>query len=339
MRIKPEQLARHLEKALAPVYVISGDEPLQVGEAADQLRHAAKEQGYTVREVMTVEANFEWQMLLAEAANLSIFADKKLIDLRIPNGKPGSEGSKALVEYASQAPQETLLLITLPKLTAATQKSKWFQALEKAGVFIQVWPLQGNELLTWLQRRSQHKGITLDVDAAKLLASRVEGNLLAAAQEIEKLYVLYGKQTVSRQLIEDAVSDSARFDVFKLTDSLLEGNPKRILKILSGLKAEGIAEPVVLWAISRELRTLYNFQAELKNGTRPEQLFTKLQIWDKRKQWVSQAAQRISALQLKSMLLECAEIDAMVKGQKPGKHWFALEILCLRCSRVKGFGN
>ncbi len=335
MRIKPDQLSRHLcEVPLAPIYLVSGDEPLQSGEAADQIRLAAKQAGFVAREVMTVEANFEWQSLTAEAANFSIFSDQKLIDLRIPGGKPGTEGSKALVQLADNNPQDTLLLISLPKLTASVQKSKWFQALEKAGVFIQVWPLQGHELISWLQRRCQKKDMRLEPDAAKVLASRIEGNLLAAAQEIEKLYILHGGQTITRQLIEDAVSDSARFDVFKLTDSLLEGKPKRILKILHGLRAEGIAEPVVLWGISRELRTVYNFQAELKNGARPEQLYSKFQLWDKRKNLVSQAVKRMPSEHLKKLLADCAEIDAMIKGQKAGDSGFALELLCLQFCKV-----
>lgn len=330
MRLRLEQLPTDLRKKLHPVYLLCGDEPLQLGEAADEIRAYAKQAGYTVREVLNAEGNFDWQRLLVEADSLSIFAEKKIIDLRLPSGKPGNEGAKALLEYCSHLPPETLLLITCGKLSPQAQKSRWFQALDKAGAVLQVWPLQGATLVQWLQRRSQKKGMHIDPDGLKVLASRIEGNLLAAAQEIEKLYILHGDNAVSAHDVEQLVADSARYDVFKLMDSLLPGRINRAAKILQGLKAEGIAEPVLLWALSREARNLFNIKTDLAQGGPKDSVFAKHQVWDKRKQLVGTALKRLSLTQLEDILLLCARADRQIKGQSPGDSWETLFEICQR---------
>lgn len=333
MRLRPEQLSTALQKSLAPVYFISGDEPLQLGETADEIRSAAKKAGFSVREVLSVESGFEWNALRQEAGSFSIFAEQKIIDLRIPSGKPGTEGAKALVEYCDLLPADTVLLISAGKLPGSAQKSRWFQALEKVGVVIQVWPLQGFELLQWLQRRSQKKGMQVDAQALKLLASRIEGNLLAAAQEIEKLYILHGSHPISRQAVENLVADSARFDVFKLLDSLLLGQNNRAIRILHGLKAEGVAAPVVLWALSREARNLFNIKIELNQGGNKQSVLKKYQIWDKRKQMVNTALNRLKHTDIEEIILLCAKADRQIKGQLQGDCWESLfSITQLFCS-------
>ena len=295
MRLKVEQLGAALQKTLSPVYLISGDEPLQLGEAADDIRQAAKQAGYTTREVIVIENGSEWHQLTAEAESLSIFSDKKLIDLRLPSAKPGADGGKILTAYCRHLPQDTVLLMTAGKLESAALKAQWFQALDGVGVIVQVWPLQGPELLHWLQRRAERKGMRFDADAVKSLAARIEGNLLAAAQEIEKLYILHGHTCISKTMVEEDVADSARFDVFKLVEALLSGKLNRAIKILNGLKAEGIAAPVVLWAVSREARALFNIKAELRQGGHQEAVFKKYQIWDKRRQAVQEALTRLKS--------------------------------------------
>lgn len=330
MRLKPEQLKAGLQKSLLPVYFISGDEPLQLGEAADLVRVAVRQAGYSVREVISVDQGNEWPQLAVEADSLSIFAEKKLIDLRLPSAKPGSDGSKTLIAYCQNLPTDTVLLITAGKLDSASQKTQWFQAIEKVGVIVQVWPLQGQELLHWLQRRAEIKAMRLDSDAAKILAARIEGNLLAAAQEIEKLFVLHGPSAISRGMIENAVADSARFDVFKLTDALLVGKLNRVVKILNGLKAEGVAAPVVLWALSREARALINLKLELKQGAHQEAVFKKHQIWDKRKHAMHEALQRLSITQMQSLLLTSAKADQQIKGQLVGDGWDSLFEICIQ---------
>ena len=197
MRIKPEQLSAALQKGLMPVYFISGDEPLQLGEMADAVRKTARKAGFENREIISAETGFEWNQLALLADSLSIFADKKIIDLRLPSGTPGTDGAKALIAYCDRLPEDTLLLITAGKLASGASKSRWLEALDKVGIVIQVWPLEGQDLIRWLQQRMQQRGLNAETDGLRILASRIEGNLLAAAQEIEKLYVLYGMQEPS----------------------------------------------------------------------------------------------------------------------------------------------
>ena len=333
MRLKLEQLEGALQKTLQPVYLVSGDEPLQLGEAADAIRAAAKQADYNVREVIGIDQGNEWPQLSVEADSLSIFAEKKLIDLRLPSGKPGADGSKALLAYCQHLPADTILLITSAKLDAAAQKSQWFQAIESVGSIVQVWPLQGQELLNWLQRRAERKGMRLDSDAVKSLASRIEGNLLAAAQEIEKLYILHGSVKIDKSMIEEAVADSARFDVFKLTDAVLAGKFNRSVKVLNGLRLEGVAAPVVLWALSREARVLFNVKSEIRHGGHSESVFKKHHIWDKRKHLIQEALQRLSAAQLQTSLVLCAKADKQIKGQLAGDGWDTLFEICLQFCR------
>lgn len=328
MRLRLDQLDGALKK-LTAVYLISGDEPLQSGETADAIRKAAKQAGYTTREIFSVETGFEWNELFVAANSLSLFADKKLIDLRLPSGKPGTEGSKVLSEYCQRLPEDTLLLITAPKLTAATLKSKWCQSIDKAGTIIQIWPLEGADLVQWLQRRAQKRGLQIAPDGIRVLASRIEGNLLAAAQEIEKLYILYGESAISKQAVEGVVADSARFDVFKLTDCVLAGRVSRAIKILNGLKAEGIAAPVVVWALAREARLLMNIHSALKQGQNRELVFKKNRLWDKRKQLVNTAIMRIKKPQLQQVLLLSSKADRQIKGQEEGDYWETLVSICL----------
>jgi len=329
MRLKAEQLAAALSQKLAPLYFITGDEPLQLGEAADAVRAAARRHDYRVREVIGIDTGHEWHQLSSEADALSIFADKKLIDLRLPSGKPGQEGAKALQAYCERLPDDTVLLITAGKLESSAQKSQWLKMLDDTGVIVQVWPLQGPELLNWLQRRAERKGMHLDNDAAKSLAARIEGNLLAAAQEIEKLFILHGPIRISKGMIEDDVADSTRFDVFKLNDALLAGKLNRSIKILHGLASEGTAAPIVLWGISREIRTLYALKFELKHAAHQDAVFKKFQIWDKRKQMVLDALRRLDTRHLQRLLSRCADIDRQIKGQATGDVWEGLFDLCL----------
>lgn len=329
MRVKPEQIAAALQKGLAPVYFISGDEPLQLGEMADAVRAAARKAGYDLREVLVADAGFSWNELTQAAGSLSIFADKKIIDLRLPSGTPGAEGAKALIAYCERLPEDTLLLITAAKMAGSSLKTQWFQALDKVGCVIQVWPLEGKDLLRWLQQRMQRRGLQAETEGIKILASRIEGNLLAAAQEIEKLYVLYGAGQISHQQIFDVVADSSRFDVFKLMDSVLAARVDRIFKILSGLQAEGVAAPVVLWALIREARVLARIKQALSQGQNKAQVFKNNQIWDKRQQLVGEALKRLSDSDLNNILVLSAKADRQIKGQQQGEPWETLLAVCL----------
>lgn len=337
MRIRADQLENVLQKDLAKVYFISGDEPLQLGEAADAIRMMARKAGYGNREILSVEKGFSWHQLGQAADSLSIFSERKLIDLRIPEGKPGTEGGKAITAYCEKPPDETVLLIISGKVAKSAQKARWFQALDKAGVIIQVWPMEGRNLLQWLQRRFQSLGMQVDQQGINILASCIEGNLLAGAQEVEKLYVLYGAGRLSHQNILDAVADSSRYDVFKLVDSVLSGKIDRASKILQGLKGEGIAEPVVLWALAREARVLLKIKALLCQGENKESVFKNNQVWDKRKALVDSAMNRLARKDLEQVLLLGAKTDRQIKGMQPGDPWETLLFICQVYTSCKGY--
>jgi DNA polymerase-3 subunit delta len=339
MRLKPEQLSAALQKGLMPVYFITGDEPLQLGEAADAVRKAARKAGFENREIMSAETGFEWNQLAFSADSLSIFADKKIIDLRLPSGTPGTDGAKALIAYCERLPEDTLLLITAGKLASGALKTRWLEALDKMGVVIQVWPLEGQDLIRWLQQRMQQRGLNAETDGLRLLASRIEGNLLAAAQEIEKLYVLYGTGNLSNQQIFDVVADSSRYDVFKLMDSVLSASVNRIFKVLSGLRSEGVAAPIVLWALTREARVLIKIKQALSQGQNREAVFKNNQIWDKRKQLVSNALNRLSDSDLNSILVLSAKADRQIKGRQQGDAWETLLAICLMFASTQIMAN
>jgi DNA polymerase III subunit delta len=334
MRIKAEQLSSTLKKGLAPVYLISGDEPLQLGEAADAIRLAARQADYNSREVFSVETGFVWNQLATAADSLSIFSDKKIIELRISGNTLGTEGAKALTAYCERPPQDTLLLITIGQLKKDSLKASWLESIDKAGVVVQVWALEAQDLLNWLQQRLQQRGLQLDSNDVKLLATRIEGNLLAAKQEIEKLYVLYGAAKLSSAQIDHAVADSSRYDVFKLLDAVLSANINRLIKILSGLRAEGIAAPVILWALTREARTLIKIKLALAAGQHKDAVFRNNQIWDKRKALVDKALNRVKLSQLDQLLVLCAKVDRQIKGQQTGDAWQTLLEICLQFASV-----
>jgi DNA polymerase-3 subunit delta len=335
MRIKPEQLKSSLQKKLMPVYFLTGDEPLQLAELADAIRQSAKDSGFENREILSVDHSFQWHELAFAADSLSIFSDKKVLDLRLPSGSPGIEGSKALINYCERIPEETILLITAGKVSSSTFKAKWMDAIDKKGVIIQVWPLDGQDLLRWLDHRMQQRGISTDSEGLRILASRIEGNLLAAAQEIEKLYVLYGTGKLSNQQIFDVVADSSRYDVFKLIDAVLSSDINRILKILTALRSEGIAAPIVLWALTREARTLIKIKTALSQGQNKETVFTANQIWDKRKQLINNALNRLNDNQLNGILVLSAKADRQIKGQEQGDIWELMLVICLKFTSIE----
>ena len=330
MRLNLARLKGHLNQGLKPIYLITGDEPLQKGEAGDNIRLTAKNAGYLNREIFSVEGNFNWNQVSLAADNLSIFADKKIIDIRVPTAKLGIEGSKMITAYCQQPADDTLLIISIAKLTSASLKSRWVKAIEKIGVITQVWSLTGQDLMSWLQQRLSQRGLQLDQTGIKILASRIEGNLLAASQEIEKLYVLYGQGSLTSAQVQAVVADSSRFDVFNLTDAVLSGRINRTIKILHGLRAESVVAPVVLWALTRELRCLL----ELKTAMNKEQVFRKYHVWDKRKQLINKALMRLNLIDLQQAVILSAKADRQIKGQQSGEPWETLLAVCLQLSSV-----
>jgi DNA polymerase-3 subunit delta len=332
MQLNPEKLDAHLATQLAPVYFISGDEPLRVMEAADAVRAAARDRGYDEREVLTLQTGFDWDSLLAGAGNLSLFSQRRIIELRMPTGKPGDAGSKALRAYTEQLPEDTVLLITAGKLETAARKSKWVQALDKAGVVVFVWPLKAGEFTAWVQQRMRQHGLQPTAEAVTLLADRVEGNLLACMQEIDKLALLQDDGVVDADAIISLVGDNARYDVYGLVDTALSGDGTHAVRILQGLCAEGVAPQIVVWALAREIRQLAAMAAVVESGRSIQNVLGQYHVWAARKALVGGALKRLPVTTCNSMLQQCALIDRVSKGQAGGKVWDELLQLTLQLS-------
>lgn len=329
MRVYPDKLNDHLERQLAAAYLVSGDEPLQLGECCDAVRAAARNAGHTTREVLESGSGFDWQQLTAEAAAFSLFAEKKVIDLRIPNGKPGAEGSKALIAYCSDPPPDTLLLATLPKLDRQQQNSKWFKALDALGVIVQVWPIEPQRLPGWIENRLKAAAIQPTREAVQMLSDRVEGNLLAARQEIDKLLLLHGRGPLDGDQLAAAVADSARYDVFELVDSALRGEAPRCMHILDGLRGEGIAPPVVLWALHREVRSMARISADVARGLDPDRAISHARVFSKRKTLVRRGLSHLRTSQWLALLDACQRVDRTIKGLGGPSPWSLLEEIAL----------
>jgi DNA polymerase-3 subunit delta len=335
VKLYPEQLGEQLKRRLAPVYLLSGDEPLQLMEASDAVRQAARAAGYTNRELFYVDAGFDWSLLQESCDSFSLFGEPRLLDLRLP-AKPDKAGAAALLRYAERPPEDAILVATLPKLASADQKARWFQAMERLGVVVQVWPLEGEKLLRWLDRRLNSRGLLADQSGLRILAARVEGNLLAAAQEIEKLHILYGQGRLSDDQILRAVADSARYDVFGLAEEVLRGHAGKTCRMLMGLKAEGVAAPVALWALTRELRLVAALKSEIAAGASPESAFARHKVWDKRKAALEQALQRLNRDAVHRALLLSAKADRIIKGMETGEPWDALLSVCMSVTAPGG---
>ena len=332
MRLRPEQIERHLQQDLLPVYLVTGDETLVVQETCDAIRRKAREAGCSEREVMQVDNRFNWDHLVASAAEMSLFSDRKLIELQIANGKPGTDGSKALLAYLDGPPSDNLLLVVAGKIDKQSQNSKWFKALDAAGAVIQVWPVGARELPRWLQQRVEAAGMGIDHDALLMLCDRVEGNLLAAVQEIEKLKLLCAGGRITPQAVAESVADNARYNLFDLVDQALAGDAEGALKMLQGLRGEGTEAPVVLWALARELRLLLQCQTEIAQGKRQGQVFKANRVWDKRAPMVSAALARHDTAALAEFLHQANLVDQSIKGLADGNPWDRLSRLVLDLS-------
>ncbi|MDR1647567.1 MAG: DNA polymerase III subunit delta [Zoogloeaceae bacterium] len=324
MRLKSEaELAAHLANGapLRPLYVLYGDAPLLVLEAADSLRAAARTRGFSERTVLTVLPGFDWSQLAAAAGNLSLFGGKPLIDLRIPNGKPGKEGAEALADYARRATLDSLLLLTLPQLDWKEEKAAWFSALEASGTLLKLDAPPLAELPGWIAGRLTRQQQHADAEGLRFMAEHVEGNLLAAHQEIQKLALLYPQGSLSFAQIREAVLNVARYDVDDLRESLLAGDLARLARTLEGLQQEGEAPQLVLWAMSEDIRLLAHFKAGQARNTPAESLFRTLRVWGTRQRLVRRAAERLSTAILKSALEEAARLDRVIKGLETGDAW------------------
>ena len=337
MQLRADALEGHLAKSLAPLYVISSDEHLLALEAADKIRRAARANGFSERDVLTVERSFKWGELLAANQEMSLFGDKKLIELRIPTGKPGKDGGAALQAYAKDLSPDNLTLITLPKLDWQTAKAAWVASLQQAAVYIEIPAIERPQLPGWIGTRLAAQGQSADRQSLDFIADRVEGNLLAAHQEIQKLGLLHEPGKLTFEQIHDAVLNVARYDVFKLSEAMLAGDPARLVRMLEGLKGEGEALPLVLWAVAEEIRTLLKLKAGMAQGRPLGVLLKEYRIWGPKERMMEPALRRISLATLEGALREAAQVDKMIKGLRAkafaGDAWDAMLHLALKVAR------
>ncbi len=329
MKLRPEQLAGALNKGLAPIYVVSGDEPLLVEEAAAQIRHALREKGVAERQSYQAETGFKWAEWLAGFDSLSLFAEQRLVELRLPTGKPGVEGGKTLEAWCANPPADTWLMVVLPRMDRAGQNTKWFKALEAAGALIAVQPPSLEQLPSWIGERLGRHGLKADRETLTWLAARMEGNLLAAHQEVEKLALLLPAGPIKLDEVREAVVDVARYDASDLPEALLKGDAIRFCRILDGLKAEGEAPPLAVWMLANEVRSLYRLASGQARGESLSGLYAELRIWESRQPLVSRALKRVSLVQLAQALRQIGLIDRAAKGLLREDAWESMKQLGL----------
>lgn len=345
MQLAPAQLPKQLQAELRSLYVLHGDEPLLVQEAADAIRATARSQGYTERSSHTVSgANFDWSEVLAAGGSLSLFADKQIVEIRIPSGKPGKEGGPALELLAGQARgnDTTLTLITLPRLDKAAKTSAWFVALEREGVSVQLDPVERAALAQWIAQRLALQGQRVaagdeGLRTLQFFADRVEGNLLAAHQEIQKLALLHAPGELSFEQVESAVLNVARYDVFKLSEAVLAGQHQRVQRMLDGLQAEGEAEVLVHYTLSEDIRALKRVKDAMAGGTPLPVALREQRVWGVKERLYERVLPRLSVPALNRLLHAAHQVDGIVKGLKqpdwPSSPWQALHRLAMMLCR------
>ena len=340
MELRPDRLERQLAgEPLRPVYLVAGAEPLLVQEAADAIRARAREEGYGEREVFDAEGNFNWNSLSQGLASLSLFATRRLFDLRLPSGKPGKDGSEALREYCENPPPDTVLLVTAQDWSRS-HAGKWSEAIARAGHLVPVWPLKPHELGDWLQRRLRSRGLLATPDAVRRLADRVEGNLLAAAQEIDKLALLVGgrgpaAEAIDVEQMERLVADSSRFDVFRLTDAALAGEAVRAVRMLAALRAEGDQVAGLMPMVAKEVLTICGLARAAADGGNLMSAMREARIWESKQVIYKRALERHPAARWEAFAAECGRIDRTSKGRGDGDAWLMLERLLVAMAEAR----
>jgi len=324
MRIDSEQLPQHLSRGLKSLYVLFGDELLLALEAADRVRAVALEQGYDERRVLFVESGFDWGELGMASNSLSLFAPRRVLDVRIASGKPGKDGSDALVRLAGSLPGDTIVMITMPGLDRQQLASKWFSALEHAGVAVHAAAVKREQLARWLAGRLAQQDQQADAETLEFLVDRVEGNLMAAHQEVKKLALLFPVGMLSFAEVKHAVLDVARFNAFEIGPTLLKGERAHFVRMIDGLQGEGAAAPLVLWAIAEEARAMARVTTAIDAGQPLAQALREARVWGPRQEWMPRALQRLKLSQLFAALRRAAEIDRMIKGLSDGDVWDSL---------------
>jgi DNA polymerase III subunit delta len=316
--LSPEQLEAGLARRLAPAYLIAGDEPLLIQECADAVRRRSREAGFSEREVHAVERGFDWNALAGDLSSLSLFASRRLIELRLRTLAAADGSEDLFARFAVHPPDDVILLVIAPKMDARARKAPWAAALASAGEIVEAWPVDPQALPAWIQGRLRRAGLRADAEAVRLLAERVEGNLLAAHQEIEKLRLLHEGRELDAEMVRASVADSARFDIFKLADAAIAGDLARALRVLAGLRAEGLAIPQILWPLAREIRGLVRVRWLMDSGMPAPAAMTRAGVWRNRTGLVGRAVARHDGRSLRALARRMALVDRMSKGGLPG---------------------
>jgi DNA polymerase-3 subunit delta len=329
VQVRAEQLEAHLSSALRPLYTIQGDEPLLALEAADAIRAAARKRGCSERDVLHVERGFDWSALAHAGASQSLFGGSRIVELRIPTGKPGTEGAAAIERYCEADPGGNVTLVTVPRLDKATQSSGWFSALASTGVIVDVWPVDRTKLPQWIATRLARNSQRADGTVLEFLADRVEGNLLAAHQEVQKLALLLPAGDLALEKVEGVVTNVARYDAHDASAALLAGDLARYLRVLDGLRGEGEAPTLVLWTLAEDLRALSSMLQGKESGRSLDALMRELRVWGSRQAALQGAVRRYERRQIGHALADAAQIDRTIKGVALGEPWDELARLGL----------
>lgn len=334
MRLAFEQLDEHLARGLRPLYLLTGDEPLAHQEACDAIRRTARQQGYAERQSFMVDRSFNWQQLAAAGCERSLFGNLRLMEVHLPSGKPGIEGSKALQEYAARLPEDTVTLLTLPKLDKTAQSSAWFSTLEKVAVVVPLQTVELGQLPRWIGQRLKVQGQHADSGTLEFIAGQVEGNLLAARQEVHKLGLLYPEGELNAENVRVAVMNVSRHDVFQLGDALLAGDAPRTASILRRLEEEGVQPLALLGALGWLLRGVARVKHAEVRGQNLANAMQQAKIWGDRQTQVGRMLKRVTLRQMQHTVLKMAEIDRIAKGLGQGQPWLEISRLCMKLAHT-----
>lgn len=341
MRIKAEQITNSLQGGLQPVYLIYGEETLLVEEAGQQVREAVRAAGANEREVWQVEGRFDWSQIKWQAQTLSLFASHRLVEIRLPSGSPGKEGAEVLRQFTADPPEETTLLIISGKIDSRSQKSKWFTELDAMGVTVPIWPIDYAHLPQWIHQRIRNQGLQVDKRICSLIAEKVEGNLFAAAQEVDKLAMLAVDGEIDTQLVEQSIADNARFEAFGLVDTVFLGQTHKLPRIIERLRAEGTDILSVFSGVSWSVRRMVDMSAQLQDGVPIQKVFAsqKPPIWQNKMSLTRQALERHNYQKWRMFLKQMAEIDQAAKGVVKTCPWRLLEKLCIEMAGTQVLSN
>jgi DNA polymerase-3 subunit delta len=324
VKLNAQQLGSHLSTGVAPVYLVSGDEPLLVGEVLDLIRTAAAREGFTEREVQVVERGFDWADFEAGLQNLSLFSTQRFVELRLPTGKPGVKGAGILTALAEEPKPDTVIIVSTSALDSKAVKSKWVTTLGRKGVWLALRRPDPASMPAWIAARLKKAGLTSDSEALELLAARVEGNLLAAKQEIDKLIFLVGGGRISVDTVRASVADGARFDVFQLTDAALAGDSARAARILLSLEREGVGPPLVMWSLAREIGVVADVVYRRDSGVSAGKAMSDAGVWQTRQNLIGRAVRSFDLRSAQRLVTKARDTDRIVKGARKGQPWNAM---------------